>query len=531
MMSSNSTPTHSPRGSPSHSPVRSPYRSKSHDGSIGSSSGSNRPSLFMSESSSTSDAFPGQQFMSSSKRHRSAKKKRDKRSQKATRTRSMDSVGSMDASSRSTTSSGGSSRENSHSPVRTPSRDALRRSQILGEDVGAAQVAVETTPASLLPPMMDKYVSESEDDDPFAAATAKYVRTPAKVEDPWATDEETANNNNVNTPDSKASDSSSRPFALSPEKFEDELEEIEMRVDVKYNFNTMEELEKRQKSQKWRRFLFCLLCTLKVALVGFIVYHVVINHRSISELPQVFNETFTNITSSSVVKRSSRGGGSNTNSNSKLPKPHRQSSKLPKPHRQRQRINTVITDIIILVTIPPPPTKALGSEPPNLNISFLRPQKICPISVPVKSISWRDRSCNEAACCWSAEQEATCADDNKDDCHPYIQACSILNLPNDIILETSNNSGNNNGARQQQSSEVFVPAPMADLEQLCALDVVVDVTTDKVIPEAMAWCRDACLPAECCWNDVDLVGGELCTDNPECAAYADPCSLIVNLKE
>ena len=75
-MSSNSTPTHSPRGSPSHSPVRSPYRSKSHEGIPS----SHRPSLLeaAAERSSTSEAFPGQQYMSSSRRHRSAKKKRDK---------------------------------------------------------------------------------------------------------------------------------------------------------------------------------------------------------------------------------------------------------------------------------------------------------------------------------------------------------------------------------------------------------------------------------------------------------------------
>lgn len=283
--------------------------------------------------------------------------------------------------------------------------------------------------------------------------------------------------------------------SLSPEKFEDELDQIAMKIDLQYHFPASNFVENEKKKQQKKRFIcFIFLSVVKVIAILAIILHVV-------GLP------FDKSTPSTGLSDTTNATVSGNNT----------SPLDPLVLMENWKDNTTLVN---------EEEPGVGS-PPTGNIVAAAPDDLAYLCSGEIDFMACVKFCEEAPCCWQTDAPSCGPDIPDSECRPYKDACSILNLPSDEILDHGIVLINE---RQEQSSgHHFVPEPLADIEALCTPEILINPNTDEIEPEALAECQDACLPGECCWQS--LGAGGMCPDNPACELYASACSIIVDLKD
>jgi hypothetical protein len=314
-------------------------------------------------------------------------------------------------------------------------------------------------------------------------------------------------------PESPYDGINSHSDSLSPERFEDEVEEIEMRWEgAQRHYDATAEFEKRQLHMAFKRSGVFLLCLLKLGLIAGLVFNFAtlgyaksnmatdalgnLTGTSLSASPSAINDNTEDIP---VVF------GNDGNRNFTTP-----------TLAANARAKSMQGEEDAGFSMPTTNENRLFPPPPE-NLAHL-----CSGESDFMACAG---VCDDTACCWQADVSSCIEDAPDNGCRPYTQACSVLNIPNDEIIDHVTKP---HSARQQQSSGYqFVPAPIVDIEKLCKEQRLILPTTREIDTEAMAICKWACLSGECCWQDDGTI--ELCPDNPQCDAYLASCSLINDL--
>ena len=298
------------------------------------------------------------------------------------------------------------------------------------------------------------------------------------------------------------------------ENVKDEVDDIEMRLGgVQHLYHPTLEYENTRMRMLFRRSGFCFLLFLKLVIaVAFVLHLVLLGHSSSSMGTfDLGNLTGTNSNAGGHSSSDNNTEASLIFSNGRKGTPRKNFTGSAAKHMPIEGVDPGFgnprTNETHLIPIPPDNLALLCSG----EMDFMACAGVC----------------NEAACCWQVGIDSCFKDGHGSECRPYTRACSVLNLPNEEIIDQVSKP---KAARQQQSSgPQFVPSPLADIETVCKRQRLVLPTTQEPDIEAIAICKWACLPGECCWREEATT--EQCLDNPHCETYMAYCSLLVDLED
>jgi hypothetical protein len=114
--------------------------------------------------------------------------------------------------------------------------------------------------------------------------------------------------------------------------------------------------------------------------------------------------------------------------------------------------------------------------------------------------------CQAAACCWdSTLTEAADRCWTHPNCGVYVEACRVLQKARDEQIP------------QKEMTLADIPSAEADIADACNPNAI-----KRGINDLLA-CQEACLPAECCWNQATL---HRCDSATTCDGYVAACSVL-----